>query len=421
MPSIADERTHRFGWFVMALVFLASVVNYLDRAILGVLMPEIRRDLALTNSDYALTVNAFLIIYTAAYIIGGRVADRLGSRTTFSITLLWWSFAAMSHAFVQGVATLALCRAFLGVGEGGYYPTAICAAAEWFQPAHRARAVGLILSSISIGTLLTPPIVAVVTLHYGWRAAFLLTGGAGLLLIPAWLFLHRQIHRHFGVKDPQPGASAIDAHQAASAPLTAALRSRRYWCLLSSRACADAAWYFYLFWMPGYFQEQRHLNLAQAGQLLWIPFATAGIGALFGAWAGTALILRGWPIGRSRSFMLITSALAATAGALACLVPQYQLALAIVSAALFGHTSFSSNIHTAITEASPAQHVAVLYGMTGAAGTLGGVLMQFAVGRMVDTSGYNAAFLLASILYATSIAAVLASKLHRDAGLQAGG
>lgn len=406
-----SPRNRRLAWYVMALLFLGSVVNYLDRAVLGVLMPEIRRDLSLTNSGYAMAVNAFLITYTISYVIGGRIADRLGSRRTFTFTLLVWSAAAAAHALVRGIGSLAACRAVLGVGEGGYYPAAVRGAAEWFEPERRAKAVGLILSAISVGTLLTPPVVAWIALRSGWRAAFLLTGTVGLLLLPPWLLLHRSIHREFGTPDPGPGLDAAAPRSGAADPderagLWQALRSRRYLCLLAGRACSDSAWYFYLFWMPGYFQDARHLGLAEVGQLLWIPFFAAGIGALFGAWAGTALIARGWELGRSRRTMLIASAAAAASGAGAIAAPEHLSAIAIVSLALFGHTSWSSNMHTAITEAAPARHLAVLYGMTGAAGTLGGVVMQSAVGRIVDAGGYGWAFVLSSLLYLAAIACV---------------
>lgn len=405
-----EERVRRLAWILIGLLFLGSVVNYLDRAVLGVLMPEIRRDLELTNTGYAMAVNAFLITYTVSYIVGGRVADRLGSRRAFTLTLLVWSLAAMAHSFVRGIGSLAFWRAALGIGEGGYYPAAIRGAAEWFEPERRAKAVGLILSAISVGTLLTPPVVAWVTLRYGWRAAFLLTGSAGMVLLPPWLLLHRAIRREFGHPDPAPGTVAVIPNvEGDQATLVQSLRSRRYGCLLLGRACTDSAWYFYLFWMPGYFQDARRLSLADVGQLLWIPFLAAGIGAVFGAWAGTALIERGWTLSRSRRTMLAASAALGAGGAAASLAPGYLSALVIISFALFGHQSWSSNMHTAITEAVPPRHVAMLYGITGAAGTLGGVAMQAIVGRLVDAGGYDGAFLLTGGLYLTAIGFVFAA------------
>jgi ACS family hexuronate transporter-like MFS transporter len=177
--------------------------------------------------------------------------------------------------------------------------------------------------------------------------------------------------------------------------LSEVLKTRKYWCVLGGRASTDAAWYFYLFWIPGYFQDVRRFDLASVGRLLWIPFFAAGVGALVGAWASSGLIKRGLGLDRSRKTILFTSALLCVVGASACFAPAAYLALALVSLALFGHQSFGSNIHTVITEITPARHVAVLYGITGAAGTLLGAAAQLAIGRVVDLFGYKPAFVWA--------------------------
>ncbi|MCZ2146802.1 MAG: MFS transporter [Bryobacterales bacterium] len=407
-PS-TEAKVRNLAWLVMALLFLGSVVNYLDRAVLGVLMPSIRRDLGLTNTGYAMAVNAFLVTYTLSYVVGGRVADLLGCRRTFSLTLLVWSAAAMLHAVARGIWGLAGCRALLGIGEGGYYPAAIRGAAEWFPPKQRAKAIGLVLSALSVGSLLTPPVSAWLALAYGWRVAFLATGAFGLLLIPPWIALHGRIRRELGSADPAPAIAAIarEGEEGGGAPLRTALRSRSYVCLLLARACSDSAWYFYLFWMPGYFQEARGLGLAAVGQWLWIPFLAAGVGAIFGAWASSELIEHGWGLDRSRRSVLVVSAAVSATGAATCVVPGFAAALGLVSVALFAHTSWSSNLHTAITEVTPPRHVAVLYGVTGAAGTLGGVMMQSMVGPLVDRFGYDLPFFLTGALYLTAALLVI--------------
>src|ERR1017187_5312586 len=153
---------------VVVLLFAGSVMNYTDRSLLSVVMPQAKHDLGLTNTDYGLAVNAFLVVYAIFYILGGRIGDRLGCRRTFSVTVFLWSLATMAHTLVRGLGSLILCRALLGVGEGSYYPAAMRGAAEWFPPASRARAVGFILSANSVGLLIAPPMVSWVALHYGW-------------------------------------------------------------------------------------------------------------------------------------------------------------------------------------------------------------------------------------------------------------
>jgi ACS family hexuronate transporter-like MFS transporter len=410
-------RTHRFAWLVVGLLFAGSVVNYMDRAILGVLMPQVRSDLSLTNAQYGLAVNAFLVMYMVFYILGGRLADRLGCRRTFSITVIFWSMASMAHAFVRGLRSLAVCRALLGMGEAGFYPAAIRGAAEWFPPENRAKAVGLVLSALSVGALLTPPVVAWITLHSSWRATFLITGALGFLLVPPWLLLHRRIRQTYGRPDPAPAERPSQERgvpKEKEIPLVAVLGTRKYWCMLAARAASDAAWYFYLFWMPGYFQDARGLSLARVGELLWIPYLCAGLGALGGAWASSALMHRGLGLDPSRKSVLLASALLSIGGASACSAPGPYSALALVSLALFGHQSWSSNIHTAITEITPPSQVAVLYGITGAAGTLLGALLQYPIGRVVDSIGYTPPFVGAGLLYVLAVVLLLAAgKIER--------
>jgi ACS family hexuronate transporter-like MFS transporter len=200
MSNNLDQQS-RFAWLIVFLLFAGSVLNYMDRSLVGVIMPQVRRDLALTNADFGLAINAFLIMYAVFYVLGGRVADRLGYRGAFALTVAFWSLACMAHALVQGLRSLALCRAILGIGEGGFYPAAMRGAAEWFPPENRAKAVGIILSALCVGTLLTPPLVAWITIHYGWRASFLVIGALGLLLLPPWLLLHRRIHQNYVAGD----------------------------------------------------------------------------------------------------------------------------------------------------------------------------------------------------------------------------
>ncbi len=403
-----------FARLIVLLLFAGSMINYLDRSVLSVVMPNVRRDLSLTNANYGLAIHAFLVMYAVFYILGGRIADRLGYRRTFTLAVVFWSLAGMAHAFLQGLRSLFLCQALLGMGEGIYYPAAMRGAAGLFPPASRAKAVGTILSAISLGMLITPPLVAWITLHYGWRSTFLLLGALGLLLLPPWLWVHRQIQRAERTPDPVPveecnPAAGIPAEQEVT--LGEVLRTRKYWCVLAARACSDSAWYFYLFWIPGYFQEARGLSLGNVGRLLWVPYFCSFVGAIAGAAASSALISRGMGPARSRKICLLVSASLCTFGASAGFALGTNLALALVSLALFAHQSWSTNIHTVITEISPAKHVAVLYGMTGAAGTLIGAAAQLVIGRVIDLHGYKPAFVWAGGMY------VLAMGLLVSAGV----
>ena len=402
MVTLAQQR--RFAWIIAFFFFAGSVLSFLDRAVLGVVMPQVRKDLALTNTEYSLATTSFLILYMIFYILGGQLTDRFGSRRTFSLNIIFWSVASMAHGAARGITSLCVFRALLGVGEGGFFPTAMRGIAEWFPPENRAKAVGLLMCGISLGMLLTPPLVAWITFHYGWRIAFLVTGSAGFFIVPPWLLLHKRIQTAYGMPDPAPAQGRKDESLACvSSSLGQVLAKRKYWLFLLARAFPDTVTFFYLFWLPGYFQAVRHYDLEKVGKLLWIPFFCADLGALGGAWLSSAFIQRGLEVDRGRKLALLFSAICPIIGAGAYLAPTHPLALALVSLALFGHFSWSSNMQTVITEVMPRRHVATLYGLTGGVGTLMAALTQPLVGRSVDTVGYGPAFLGTALAYVLAL------------------
>lgn len=410
--SVAPSVQTRIAWLVVILLFCGSVLNYVDRAALSIVKTDVCRELDLSNEDYGQAMTAFLISYMILYILGGRLADRLGCRRTFLLTVVFWSLANMLHAVARGLGTLSLYRALLGLGEGGYYPTAMRGAAEWLPSKQRALAVSLFLCGLCVGTMATPWLVAQITLYHGWRAAFLVTGAMGFLLLPPWLLLHWYVKKVYGTMDPAPYYQAANLGAAGGEDdlsVPEVLRRRKYWCLLFARALTDGAWWFYLFWIPSYFREIRRFDLETIGRILWIPYLFADIGSLAGGLASSWLIHRGLGINVARKCILIPSALLAALGGFTYFVAEPSLAVALVSIALFGHLSWATNIHTAISEVVPLRHVAVLYGTTGAVGTLMGALTQTYIGRAIDTIGYAPVFVVVGGVYLLAIVLLLAA------------
>ena len=415
--SMGEGAENRFAWLVMSLLFAAAVMNYMDRTVLSIIMPQIRRDLSLSNEQYGFAVNSFLLLYMVTYPLGGYVADRLGCRRTFVLNVCAWSVASMLQALSKGFLSLCAFRGLLGATEGGFPSTAIRGLAEWFPSANRAKAVGIMLCGISLGSVVAPPLVAGVTLVYGWRAAFLVTGALGFLLVPPWLILHRRISSVFGSKDPAPARRNESASFSGSEETTTiweVLRRRKFLFILVARSMTDAIWFFYLFWAAGYFQEARGFGLANVGRFLWIPFLSADLGALAGSWISSGLIRRGLGVDRSRKSVMVVSALLGFCGAGVVYVSNHYVALALLSVTLLGLLSWAANVQTAITEISPPQHVAVLYGITGSAGTLLSAISQPLIGRVVDGTGYVPVFVAAGagLIVALGIA-LSAGKIER--------
>jgi MFS transporter, ACS family, hexuronate transporter len=373
-------------------------------------MPQIRGDLSLSNTGFGLVVNSFLLLYTVFYVVGGRVADRFGVRRSFYLMAVLWSLACMLHSLVQGFVSLCLVRALLGTGQGGYYPTAYRGISEWFKPSQRSKPAGVLTSGASIGALIAAPIVSWLTIRSGWRLAFLIIGAGCLVLVPLWLILGQRVNQAYGKANPSP-AFALEDGPSVSAQINISLRdaikSRKFICLLMARGITDVVWYFYVFWMSGYFQSVRGFSLAMVGRFLWIPYFAATVGALASGWINNVLISQGVPLNTSRKLGLTISGIICLAVVLVNYAPNSMDAVALLSLALFGHMAWITYILTIITEVSPPQHVATMFGITGAAGTILGGLSQPLVGLTVDVIGYNplficcgGAFLVALILIA---------------------
>jgi len=398
-------------WRIAILVSAAIAISYLDRQTLPVAVKAISADIPLSNEQFSTLQSAFLFAYALMYAAGGKFVDILGTRRGLTAIMVFWSFACASHALATGFVMLAISRFLLGVGEGGGFPAATRAVAEWFPTRERATAMGIINAGTAVGAILAPPLIAAVLGFTNWRWIFVLTGGFGLLWAVWWnwsRFPAAESSNRMGVA---PEAMAGAAVPMLPFPWTRLFFIRETRGLVAAKFLSDAAWFFYLFWIPAYFQDVRGLSLARVGKLLWIPYFCSFIGALAGAAASGALIRKGWGVSRSRKTVLLAAAFLAAISACAGFASLTVLALALVSLALFSHQIWSTNIHTAITEISPSKHVAILYGISGAGGTFVGAGAQLVIGRLIDLHGYKPAFVGAGGMY------VLAAGLLLSAGV----
>lgn len=396
-PLILSSRAHRTRWVILGLLFLATVINFVDRQTLSILAPTLRRELHLSESDYANVVTAFLISYTVMYSVSGRLLDRFGARRGLAACIGWWSLATMLTARASNACTLASYRFLLGAGEPGIFPGGVKVCGEWFPRRLRAFAIGLFSSGSAIGAILAPPLIAWITLRYGWRMAFLLPGAAGLVWLPLWLLIYRPAAK------PEEGG----AQGGSSRRWRELLRERGIWALVLPRLISDPVWYLYLFWLPDYLQRERGMSLREIGLYGWIPFLFADLGAMGGGALSDGLIRRGWPPRRARVAVLIGVGCLAPLGALVGFAQTTTAAIALTCLVAFLTQCWATNTSALAADSLRGDEIGTVAGMMGTAGSLGGVLFTQLLGHAIATFGYASAFVLGAVMHPVAITLLL--------------
>jgi ACS family hexuronate transporter-like MFS transporter len=369
-------------WRVACLVSAAIAISYLDRQTLPVAIQAIERDIPVSNEQFSFLQSSFLVSYALMYAGGGRLVDVLGTRTGFLIIMVFWSLACASHGLAASVGMLAVSRFLLGLGEGGGFPAATRAVAEWFPVHERSTAMGIINAGTAIGGIVSAPLIALVLSTSDWRTVFFLTGAIGLAWTAWWW-------RDYSVP------AATDAVEAPSPPWNSLLRIQEVWGLVIAKFLSDAAWYFYLFWLPRYLYDARGFDIKAVGAFAWIPYAAAGAGCLAGGWLSSALLTRGAPLNRARKIALGASAAMMP---VVFFIPSVPVAwaLAIFSIAYFGQQSWSTLVMILPADLFPKSAVGSVAGLVGFGGAMGGVVFGQVVGYLLDHQfGYGVVFALA--------------------------
>lgn len=402
------------------LVSAAIAISYLDRQTLPVAIGAIRDDIPITNSIKAFLDSAFLLTYGLMYVGGGRLIDRLGTRRGFFIIMIFWSVACASHGIAAGVGMLAASRLLLGVGEGGGFPAATRVVAEWFPARERATAMGIINAGTGIGGILAPPLIAWIILNVtwlgfsSWRWVFFITGAAGLAWTVWWVraYFPPTLHPRLGSTEREHLRAVIERDEAPRAPV---VPMRELWRFRETRGVvgakflSDAAWYFYMFWLPKYLLDARGFDIRGVGSVAWIPFAAAALGCLGGGGLSSALLHRGWSVNASRKV-----ALGLSAALMPCvmLVPHVPVAWVIVlfSVAFFGQQSWSTLVMILPTDLFPKHVVGTVAGFVGLGGALGGVVLGQVAGALLDAGfSYAPVLVLAGSLHVAAFLLILAT------------
>jgi len=390
----------RLRWWVAGLLFLATVINYLDRQALSLLAPMLRDLFGISNTEYARILFAFLLAYMIMQAGSGRLMDRLGTRRGFALSIAFWSVAAVLHAAARSALGFGAARFLLGLGEAGNWPGAVKAISEWFPSRQRGTAIGFFNSGSIVGALVAPLVVPWIALRFGWQAAFLLTGALGFLWLVPWLWFYHRPEAHPGISQGELEEIRADAGPppGPAVPWRHLLRHRDVWALFAGRMLADPVWWFYAFWLPEYLKRERGFSMELIGELSWIPFLTAGIGSILGGMASGRLIRGGRRGVTARKVVMGASALGMLAGIPAVFSAHVAVCLALISTVTFAYAAWAANILVLPADIFPNDVVASVTGIAGTGAAIGGMAFTLATGFAVDHYSYAPVFVAAGLM-----------------------
>jgi MFS transporter, ACS family, hexuronate transporter len=391
-------------WWIIGLVFLATLINYIDRLTISVLAPVITRDLGLSNTEFGGIVAWFLLAYTISQALSGKLYDRIGTKLGFVVSIIVWSIAAMAHAFARGLGSLSAFRFLLGLGEAGNWPGAAKTVAEWFPIRQRAFAMAIFNSGAALGSVIAPPLIVWLSLSYGWQTTFIVTGALGFVWLVLWLLFYQTPDRHKWLTSSERKfildgqRTSLDESTDVSTRWRDLLGYRQVWAIVLARFLTDPIWWLYISWLPKYLADARGFSLVKIGLFAWVPYAAADAGSLSGGWLSGYLIGRGWSVDRARKVVIILAAMLMPAGILAAFANDAMVALALIGVVLFGFQVWINNVQTLPSDFFPDRAVASVAGLGGTGAGIGSMLFIFGTGWAVDHFSYVPVLVIAGLL-----------------------
>ncbi|MBI5084139.1 MAG: MFS transporter, partial [Acidobacteria bacterium] len=369
-------RPTRMRWWILALLFLITTNNYLDRIVLGILSPVILEDLHFTKQEYGYVSGAFQFAYAIGFLMMGKVIDWRGTRFGYALAITFWSVAAGLHSLSRSWLQLGFWRAMLGLGESGNFPAAIKAVSEWFPKKDRAFATGIFNAGTNVATMIGPPLFVWMNAHLGWRTCFFITATTGLVCLALWWTVYRLPREHSRVNAAELAIIESDPEEAKTADVSwiQALGIRATYGFALGKFFSDPVWWFYLTWLTLYFKEARGLSLVEIGWALPVIYLMADFGSVAGGWVSGYLIRRGWPSGKARKVTMAGFALCMPLAATAVAVPKTWMAIALISLATAAHQGWSANLYTTVSDVFPKSAVASVIGIGGFMGGIGGTI-----------------------------------------------
>jgi ACS family hexuronate transporter-like MFS transporter len=402
-PLLLHAAYRNARWLIVAWLTVSTILNLIDRQTLSILAPFLRDKFSLSQQSYSHVVTAFLISYTVMYAVGGRIVDRVGERIAMTACILWWSVWTMLTSLAQGAWSLGGIRFLLGIGEPVNYPAALRATTRWFPKAERGLPIAIFSSGSAVGNVIAPPLVAGLTLAFGWRSAFILPGALGLLWAVVWLWMYR-VPQEYPQISPEElagleGGNAAAGNVAAPQRWVDLLKERNVLALVLARLVSDPVWYFYLFWIPEYLKRERGFSLADIGLYAWMPFVAGALGGIAGGMASDKLIHMGLKPAWARTRVLYVSAAIAPLGMLTGKAHSASLAIVLIAVMAFVVYSWFINTAALIPDLFSEKVVGSVLGLMGTAGSGGAVLFSTLVGFLLTHYSYTVVFALAGSMH----------------------
>lgn len=404
IQRLAQAMTH-YRWTICALLFFATTINYVDRQIIGLLKQTLQTEIGWNEVDYSNIIFAFQLAYAVGLLFAGKVMDWLGTRKGYSLSVLFWSVAAMAHALAHSVMGFGAARLALGLGESGNYPACLKAIAEWFPRKERALATGVFNSGANIGSLITPLVVPWLTHRYGWQAAFIVTGALGFLWLLAWWRMYRVPEEHPRVSRAELDHIRSDAPEStARIPWVQLVPHRQTWAFAIGKFMTDPIWWFYLFWVPDFLYKTHGITLLNVGLPLVVIYQMATVGSIAGGWLSSTLINRGWSVNASRKTAMLVCAVAVVPIVFAAKVSSLWTAVWLIALAAAGHQGFSANLFTLPSDTFPRRAVGSVVGLGGMFGSIGALFIAKVTGYVLQWTGsYFPLFIIAGSAYLTAL------------------
>ncbi len=397
-------------WVIIVLVFFATLINYIDRLTISVLAPVIVTDLNLSNTEFGSVATWFLLAYTISQSLSGRLYDKIGIKKGFSVSIIVWSLAAVSHAFAVGFRSLSAFRFVLGLGEAGNWPGAAKTVAEWFPARQRALAMGIFNSGAAIGSVVAPPLIVGIATYFGhWQETFVVTGLLGFVWLVVWWLVYDSPDKHKWLtkeeldvirEDEPENVETLHAVQITEAPIgwLKLLTYRQTWAIVLARFLVDPVWWLYITWLPLFLHQVHGFDLKQIGLFAWVPYVAADAGSLFGGWLSGHLISRGWSVNTARKSVIAFAACLMPAGILAAFTPDAMLCLLLIGIVLFGFQVWINNVQTLPSDLFSSKAVGSVAGLGGTGAGIGSMIFIFTTGWVVDHFSYVPILVTAGIL-----------------------